>query len=296
MSYILGIDISQWQGTIDFNQVKAAGYSFVLARMTYTYPGQGTKTDPFASKNYYGAYNAGLVVGGYHKVGWTDPIVEADAYVNAMSPLAENDLLAYDIEPSSDVAIPANWSAWEQQFVQHIVDRTHTYPLRYLNISMNNSMPAQGIVTNCASWVAAPSYGWDATVPVNVPVTIQQGPTAHIPGIPANVCDTDAFFGSGSTPELITQLQKIGYHVPQSTPAPEPSPSPVPVPVPEPTPIPTPDPTPPVDPPVTPTEPTPPPASTPVDPPVVTPPVVEKTSFLTSLINWLLALIGIKRK
>lgn len=243
MSYILGIDLSQWQGNVDFNQVKTAGYEFGIPRMTYAYPGSGCKIDPTASRNYYGQAAAGMITGGYHKIGWTDPIVEADFYLQAMSPLVENDLLAYDIEPNSDVQVPDNWSSWEQSFVQRIVDRTHTYPLRYLNISMNNAMPAQGVVANCASWVAAPSFGWDETVPVNVPVTIQQGPTAHVPGIPDNVCDLDAFFGP---PE---NLLKLGYHaVAPPVPVPTPDPVPTPTPVPEPTPKPTPTPEPVPDP------------------------------------------------
>lgn len=237
MSYILGLDGSQFQGTgIDFNQVKAAGYQFWLQRMSYSYPGQPNKYDPSANANYNGASAAGMIVGGYHKIGWTDPIAEADFFIGAMSPLAENDLLAFDEEPSSDVPIPDNWSQWEQAFVQRIHDRTNVWALNYKNISMFDGMPPQGVVTNCASWVAAPSFGWNDTVPVNVIVTIQQGPTAHIPGITANVCDTDAFFGEGSTDQLIEQLKKLGYHASQPTPVP----TPVPIP-------PAPTPTPPVE-------------------------------------------------
>ena len=190
-------DASQFQGTnISFPQVKAAGYLIGFTRMTYAYPGQAIMIDPTASQNYYGMVSAGILPGGYHKVGWTDPIAEADAFVNAMSPLSKNDGLMYDIEPASGVAIPTNWSEWEQSYVQRVFDRTHTYPFRYLNISMTNSMPKQGIVVNCPSWVAAPSYGWNSTLPVSVSVVIQQGPAIHIPGITANVCDTDMFFGS----------------------------------------------------------------------------------------------------
>lgn len=192
---ILGFDASQFQGTnISFPQVKAAGYLIGFTRMTYAYPGQPIKIDPTAGPNYYGMVSAGILPGGYHKIGWTDPIAEADAFVNAMSPLSPNDGLMYDMEPASDVSIPANWSEWEQQFVQRIFDRTHTYPFRYENISMNNNMPKQGVVVNCPSWVAAPSYGWNATLPVSTPVVVQQGPAVHIPGITANVCDTDGFF------------------------------------------------------------------------------------------------------
>lgn len=207
---ILGFDASQFQGTnIDFTQVKAAGYLIGFTRMTYAYPDQPITIDPTANHNYYGMVSAGILPGGYHKVGWTDPIAEADAYVNAMSPLSANDGLMYDIEPASDVAIPANWSEWEQQYVQRIFDRTHTYPFRYLDISMTNSMPKQGVVVNCPSWVAAPSFGWNATLPVNVPVVVQQGPAVHIPGITANVCDTDGFFFNSINDYLKCTYQPI---------------------------------------------------------------------------------------
>ena len=215
MSYILGFDASQFQGTnISFPQVRAADYVFGFTRMTYAYPGQSIKVDPTAGKNYYGMVSAGILPGGYHKFGWTDPIAEADALVDAMSPLSGGDLLAHDMEPASDVPIPANWSEFEQAYVQRIHDRTGVWSIRYENIFMNNSMPKQGVVVNCPSWVAAPSYGWNDTVPVNTPVIIQQGPAVHIPGITANVCDTDAFFGEGTPEQLLAELRKLGYHAP----------------------------------------------------------------------------------
>jgi hypothetical protein len=290
MSYILGFDSSQFQGTnINFNQVKAAGYLFGITRMTYAYPGQSIKIDPTANTNYYGMVSAGILPGGYHKVGWTDPIAEADAFVNAMSPLSENDLLAHDIEPASDVNVPANWSEWEQTYVQRIHDRTGVWSLRYMNISMDNSMPAGGVVTNCASWVAAPSFGWDDTVPVNVPITIQQGPTAHIPGITANVCDTDAFFGTGSPDELLTELKKIGYHAPQPqppTPVPQPAPTPAPEPVPQPTPSPAPEPVPTPQPTPSPQpSPTPAPEPKPVPAPVIPKPVHHWYDWIINLLR-----------
>ena len=171
--------------------------------------------------------SAGIAPGGYHKFGWTDPIAEADAFVNAMSPLEEGDVLAHDMEPASDVPIPANWSEFEQAYVQRVHDRTGVWSWRYENISMNNSMPKEGCVVNCLSWVAAPSFSWDATVPVNTPVVVQQGPSIHIPGITANVCDTDAFFGSGTSDQILAELRKTGYHSPTPPPATTQNPTPV---------------------------------------------------------------------
>lgn len=236
---ILGLDVSYAQGTItDFAAAHAAGYEFMLIRMSYAYPGQACKFDIKAARNYTGAKAAGFIVGGYHKVGWTDPIVEADFFLQAMSPLADGDLLAYDKEPNSDVPIPPNWSEWEQAFVQRIHDRTGVWPFDYSNISMYNAMPREGVVANCGPWVAAPDWSFDAALPVKDVVMLQQGPTVQVPGIPDNVTDTDAFFGTKE------QLLSYAYKTPQPSPGPA---DPVTPPVPEPATPPVPE-TPPVAP------------------------------------------------
>ncbi|KAI0367681.1 glycoside hydrolase family 25 protein [Pilatotrama ljubarskyi] len=57
-----GIDISHFQGTVNFNTVKANGISFVYIKAT-----EGTTfTDPDFSSHYTGATNAGLIRGAYH--------------------------------------------------------------------------------------------------------------------------------------------------------------------------------------------------------------------------------------
>lgn len=64
---LLGIDVSRYQGQIDWQQVKAAGVEFVMIRLGFR--GYGTagnlNEDPFAQENYQGAKEAGLKVGGY---------------------------------------------------------------------------------------------------------------------------------------------------------------------------------------------------------------------------------------
>ena len=56
-----GIDVSTWQGNIDFNQVKASGIEFVIIRAGY---GNGVK-DNWFEENYRKAKAAGLNVGAY---------------------------------------------------------------------------------------------------------------------------------------------------------------------------------------------------------------------------------------
>lgn len=60
---IKGIDVSEWQGNIDFDKVKKAGYSYVIIRAGFgRYINQ---KDPYFEQNYTRAKKAGLNVGVY---------------------------------------------------------------------------------------------------------------------------------------------------------------------------------------------------------------------------------------
>lgn len=58
-----GIDVSKWQGAIDWNKVKAAGIQFVIIRAGYG--NTVAQRDRFFEQNYRGAKAAGLHVGAY---------------------------------------------------------------------------------------------------------------------------------------------------------------------------------------------------------------------------------------
>ena len=63
MKTFKGIDVSQYQGNIDFAKVKASGIDFVIIRAGYgRYENQ---CDPFFEQNYKSAKAAGLHVGAY---------------------------------------------------------------------------------------------------------------------------------------------------------------------------------------------------------------------------------------
>ena len=61
MDYKQGIDVSKWQGVVDWAKVKAAGVDFAMLRAGY---GQGTADSEFA-KNAAGCEAAGLPYGVY---------------------------------------------------------------------------------------------------------------------------------------------------------------------------------------------------------------------------------------
>lgn len=78
-----GVDVSQWQGTIDWKKVAAAGIQFAIIRCAK----QDLSVDPFFEKNYAGAKANGLKVGAYkysYATTVKDAVDEAWTTVNAI--------------------------------------------------------------------------------------------------------------------------------------------------------------------------------------------------------------------
>jgi GH25 family lysozyme M1 (1,4-beta-N-acetylmuramidase) len=57
-----GLDVSGWQGDVDWASVAANGARFAYSKATES----TNYTNPYFSQQYTGAYNAGLVHGAYH--------------------------------------------------------------------------------------------------------------------------------------------------------------------------------------------------------------------------------------
>lgn len=79
-----GIDVSHWQGDINYTKVKDAGIEIVYIKAT---EGQNT-VDPYFSSNYEKAKAAGLKIGLYHfvrAISTDAAILEAKHFVNTIS-------------------------------------------------------------------------------------------------------------------------------------------------------------------------------------------------------------------
>ncbi len=82
----LGIDVSKWNGSIDWNSVKNAGISFVIIRCGYRGSSTGALIeDPYFYTNIKGAKAAGLKVGVYF---YSQAITEAEAVEEASMALS----------------------------------------------------------------------------------------------------------------------------------------------------------------------------------------------------------------
>ena len=92
---IAGIDVSKWQGEIDFNQVAASGVEIVYIRACY-----GSSTvDEYFESNYAKARAAGLKIGFYHYItatNETSAIAQARFFYSLISDKK------YDCRPAMD--------------------------------------------------------------------------------------------------------------------------------------------------------------------------------------------------
>lgn len=97
-----GIDVSGWQGNIDFNQVKNAGIDVVYIKSSEGF----RSVDSYFEQNYFGAKSAGLKVGFYHYVtarSVEDAISQAQFFVSTISGKNPDCKLAMDFESFGDL-------------------------------------------------------------------------------------------------------------------------------------------------------------------------------------------------
>ena len=83
-----GIDVSKWQGSIDWNAVKASGVEYAIIRVGYRGYGSGALVeDPYFRQNIQGAAAAGLKVGVYvfsQAITTAEAVEEASMAINAV--------------------------------------------------------------------------------------------------------------------------------------------------------------------------------------------------------------------
>lgn len=129
-----GVDISHWQGTVDFAAVAASGKSFVVAKAT---EGIGFLDSMWAA-NKGRAAAAGLKVSGYHfarpDLNPTDPVGEADWFVSQLGLSAGMLVPALDIERAGSMTVAAR-QAWVEAWLNEVYTRTGARPMIYTSPS-----------------------------------------------------------------------------------------------------------------------------------------------------------------
>lgn len=176
-----GVDVSDWQEYVRWDDVAAAGYEIGICKATEgTYNHQST----FAT-NRANARAAGLTVGMYHfaQPGKSAAATEAEYFCGVVGTVGARELVVLDIETGNT----AQWPAWIYTFCSITRDNLGVTPLVYMSESPAKSMPAA--VAEWPLWVA----GYQSTQPVvwedwqvgpwDSPVMWQWTSDGSVPGI-----------------------------------------------------------------------------------------------------------------
>jgi GH25 family lysozyme M1 (1,4-beta-N-acetylmuramidase) len=212
-----GIDVSKWQGDVDWAEVASTTVRYVIMRATIGNTASTARSvDPMYFEYLAEATANGLVVGAYHRanVGRADDDAthEANFFVNNAQIAAGDVLPVLDIEETHGLTI-SEMQDWVREWVQQVFARTGVKPLVYTSpnfwlANMGNTrwFADHGYPLWIAHWgVSAPSVpaddwggkGWTFW---------QWTSTGHVAGIAGNV-DRDRFDGSSLGRGRIASLE-----------------------------------------------------------------------------------------
>lgn len=187
-----GIDVSEFQGVIDWEQVKQAEIDFAFIRVGYRTYGDGeVRYDSAFDQNIQGALDAGIKVGAYFYSQATDAdeaIAEADAVIDALAPYKITYPVVYDWEIVHDVARTDNVSVEALAdccvaFCERVKDSGYT-PMVYQNTGTAMHKLDLPRIKDYDFWLAEyaekPSFYYEFKI-------WQYSNTGRIPGIEGDV-------------------------------------------------------------------------------------------------------------
>lgn len=135
----LGIDISHWQGDINWSQVATQPTAWGPVKWAYAKASTGaTGRDKRFVQNVNGASAAGLPIGAYHWAAPNKPAAEDAAnFIAAMDPVRDKLTLVpmIDVEqaPEGIYNNPMAFRNWIIELVQHIMNAGYGLPIVYIN-------------------------------------------------------------------------------------------------------------------------------------------------------------------
>jgi GH25 family lysozyme M1 (1,4-beta-N-acetylmuramidase) len=172
-----GIDVSNWNGSINWARVAKAGYKFAFGKAT-----EGTGfVDGTFSTNRNGSENAGLAFGAYHfarpsgandAAATASAIAQADHFLSVADPQAGELPPVLDLEKTGGLR-PKRLVTWTQAWVDEVYARTGVEPFIYSSpafwqsyLGDSTSIAASGALLWIAHWTNksspwVPAENWD---------------------------------------------------------------------------------------------------------------------------------------
>jgi GH25 family lysozyme M1 (1,4-beta-N-acetylmuramidase) len=190
--YPFGIDVSNWQGYINWDAVANAGVSFAFCKAT-----EGTSfADPWFNFNYSEMYRVGLYRGAYH---FGHPAYsaydQAGFFIDTVQPASGDLQMVLDIEVS-DGRSPAQVWQWIQDFIYCITAWSGGPGIIYSGYYFWRDQVGNPLNNlNCPLWIPS----WGSSSPLVPPAWStwsfwQYSSTGHVAGVNGN-CDLNYFNG-----------------------------------------------------------------------------------------------------
>lgn len=201
-----GIDVSRYQGSIDFKKVKSAGIEFVIIRAGYGR--YASQKDPCFEENYKGAKAVGLKVGAYwysYAVSSADAVLEAKACMEVIKGKKFDYPIYFDLEEQSQFAKG-------REFCDNLVrsfcgelEKNDYFAGLYISRSPLQNYISDSIAKRYALWIAeyGPKCNYDGAYGM-----WQYSSTGKISGINGNV---DCNYCYIDYPKLIKSAGLNGY-------------------------------------------------------------------------------------
>jgi len=208
-SNLRGIDVSHWDGVINWSQVKSSGIQFAYIKAT----GGTSFVDPQFAYNVQNAEANGIAVGAYHYAQPARPFKPNDAvqqatfFVNTMKsvmPKYGDIMPVLDLETSNNLSV-SDLVQWTNLFIQTVEQQTGRKVMLYTDegfIQQENDF--NNALSNVPLWVGWYGYLNNNTVPPNIAgwsswTTWQYTDQGVVNGITGNV---DLDYGATSLDDM----------------------------------------------------------------------------------------------
>jgi GH25 family lysozyme M1 (1,4-beta-N-acetylmuramidase) len=194
-----GVDVSVYDGTVDWAQVKASGRAFGIAKATEG----ATLEDSEFSTNWPAMKSAGIVRSAYHFFHCSsDPATQATFFLGVMGALEPGDLPpSLDFEDTTTCTASTGISM-AIQWLDAVASATGTLPILYTSVNvLSNFQNTQSLEGHAQLWVASRGVTCpDLPAPFTAWSFWQYSLTGTAPGLPNSngMADLDEFNGDMS--------------------------------------------------------------------------------------------------